>query len=433
MAVAAFGTNLPPSLAARVLAVQGMIGVGFLAFIIFTSNPFARLDPAPLDGNGLNPLLQDPGLASHPPFLYLGYVGFSMAFSFAVAALIEGKVDPAWARWVRPWTLAAWCFLTIGIMLGSLWAYYELGWGGWWFWDPVENASLMPWLAGTALVHSAHRRREARRLEALDDPARDPDVLAQPDRDIPRALRRDHQRARLRHRSRRAACLFWVCCWRRPAARSRSTRSARPTLKLGNLFAPVSRETSLILNNVFLVSITGVVFIGTFYPLVRLDDERRPHLRRPAVLQSVLRAGDAGADGRNGRRSVLELEARQPARGDDAHARGRGRGTRRGRLGVVAQLGARSFAAAGLAAATWLLREFADRRGSTPRHRKRLVSTMWQRAKGLPRSVYGLVVAHAGIAIVAAGIAGVSSWQSETVTQLNAGQTAEGRRRTKSA
>ena len=129
--------------------------VGFLLFILFTSNPFERVFPVPAVGMGLNPLLQDPGLAFHPPFLYLGYVGFSMAFSFAVAALIEGRVDPAWARWVRPWTLAAWCFLSVGITLGSWWAYYELGWGGFWFWDPVENASFMPWLAGTALLHSA--------------------------------------------------------------------------------------------------------------------------------------------------------------------------------------------------------------------------------------------------------------------------------------
>jgi cytochrome c-type biogenesis protein CcmF len=153
-AVAFFGGQLPSSLKARVLAIQGLIGVGFLLFILFTSNPFERLDPAPFEGQGLNPLLQDPGLAFHPPFLYLGYVGLSVTFSFAIAALIEGKVDPAWARWVRPWTLAAWGFLTLGIALGSWWAYYELGWGGWWFWDPVENASFMPWLVGTALIHS---------------------------------------------------------------------------------------------------------------------------------------------------------------------------------------------------------------------------------------------------------------------------------------
>ena len=154
-AVASFGGNLPPTLQARVLAVQAMIAVGFLAFILFTSDPFARVLPPPADGQGLNPLLQDPGLASHPPFLYLGYVGFSMAFSFAVAALIEGRVDASWARWVRPWTLAAWCALTLGIAMGSWWAYYTLGWGGFWFWDPVENASFMPWLVGTALLHSA--------------------------------------------------------------------------------------------------------------------------------------------------------------------------------------------------------------------------------------------------------------------------------------
>src|SRR5712675_1657228 len=153
-AVALFSHNLPPQLRARVLAVQAMIGVGFLLFILLTSTPFLRLWPAPADGMGLNPILRDPGLAFHPPWLYLGYVGFSISFCFAIAALLEGRVDPAWARWVRPWTLAAWCFLSLGIALGSWWAYYTLGWGGWWFWDPVENASFMPWLLGTALLHS---------------------------------------------------------------------------------------------------------------------------------------------------------------------------------------------------------------------------------------------------------------------------------------
>ena len=150
-----FGGQLPASLRARVLGVQASIGVAFMAFILLTSNPFSRMAVPPFDGQDLNPLLQDPGLAFHPPFLYLGYVGLSMAFSFAVAALIEGRVDAAWGRWVRPWTLAAWVFLTIGIALGSWWAYYELGWGGFWFWDPVENASFMPWLLAAALLHSA--------------------------------------------------------------------------------------------------------------------------------------------------------------------------------------------------------------------------------------------------------------------------------------
>ena len=153
--VALFGNNLPTSLKANVLAVQSWIASTFYLFILITSNPFLRLAEAPYEGRDLNPILQDIGLAVHPPLLYLGYVGFSISFSFAIAALIEGRIDAAWARWVRPWTLAAWMFLTLGIAMGSYWAYYELGWGGWWFWDPVENASLMPWIAGTALLHSA--------------------------------------------------------------------------------------------------------------------------------------------------------------------------------------------------------------------------------------------------------------------------------------
>ena len=154
LAVALRSRHLPPALVARILGVMGLISVGFLLFILGTSNPFERLFPVPPDGQDLNPLLQDPGMVSHPPMLYMGYVGFSVSFAFAVAALLGGQLDAAWARWTRPWTTAAWCFLTLGIMLGSAWAYYVLGWGGWWFWDPVENASFMPWLCGTALIHS---------------------------------------------------------------------------------------------------------------------------------------------------------------------------------------------------------------------------------------------------------------------------------------
>ena len=161
--VAAFGANVPTSLKATVLAVQSWIAALFYLFILLTSNPFMRLAVVPAEGRDLNPILQDPGLAIHPPLLYIGYVGFSISFSFAVAALIEGRIDAAWARWVRPWVLLAWIFLTLGIAMGSYWAYYTLGWGGWWFWDPVENASFMPWLAGTALLHSAlvMEKREA--------------------------------------------------------------------------------------------------------------------------------------------------------------------------------------------------------------------------------------------------------------------------------
>jgi cytochrome c-type biogenesis protein CcmF len=265
-AVALFGETLPDGLRARVLSVQAWIGVGFLAFILFTSNPFLRISPAPPDGNGMNPLLQDPGLAFHPPLLYLGYVGFSVTFAFAIAALLEGRVDAAWARWVRPWTLAAWCFLTLGITLGSWWSYYILGWGGFWFWDPVENASLMPWLAGTALLHSAIvvEKRDALKswtvllailafsLSLLgtflvrsgvltsvhafaQDPARGMFILAFLIVVIGGALA--------------------LYAWR------------APTLQPGGLFQPISREGGLILNNLLLCTLCATVLLGTLYPL----------------------------------------------------------------------------------------------------------------------------------------------------------------------
>lgn len=265
--VAGFGRNLPSELKATVLAVQAWIVTAFLLFILMTSNPFLRLAPAPAEGQDLNPILQDPGLAIHPPLLYLGYVGFSVSFSFAVAALINGRIDAAWARWVRPWTLAAWTALTAGIAMGSYWAYYELGWGGWWFWDPVENASFMPWLAGTALLHSAivMEKREALKVWTVllaiftfslsllgtflvrsgvltsvhafaTDPARGVFILALLMLFIGGSL-----------------TLF---AWR------------APMLKQGGLFAPISREGGLVLNNLFLTAATAAVLVGTLYPLV---------------------------------------------------------------------------------------------------------------------------------------------------------------------
>ena len=265
-AVALFGQNLPMQLRARVLAVQGSVGLAFLLFIVLTSNPFLRIDPAPIEGNGLNPILQDPALAFHPPFLYAGYVGLSIAFAFAVAALIEGRVDAAWARWVRPWTLAAWMFLTVGIAMGSWWAYYELGWGGWWFWDPVENASFMPWLVATALIHSAIvvEKRNALKiwtvllsilafslslmgtflvrsgvLTSVHAFAVDPD---------------------------RGLFILLILCFFSGGALALFAWRA-PSLKAGGLFAPVSREGSLVLNNLLLCVSCLAVFVGTLYPL----------------------------------------------------------------------------------------------------------------------------------------------------------------------
>jgi cytochrome c-type biogenesis protein CcmF len=265
-AVATFGRNLPPSLKTHVLSVQALISVAFLLFILFTSNPFERIAEPPMDGRSLNPILQDPALAIHPPFLYAGYVGFSIAFSFAVAALIEGRVDAAWARWVRPWTLAAWICLTIGIALGSWWAYYELGWGGWWFWDPVENASFMPWLAGTALLHSALvvEKRGALKiwtillsiltfsLSLMGTFLVRSGVLSSV-----HAFAVDPERgvfilAILAFFTGGALAMF---AWR------------APELRQGSLFSPVSREGSLVLNNLLLTIGCGTVFIGTLWPL----------------------------------------------------------------------------------------------------------------------------------------------------------------------
>ncbi|MCJ8148163.1 heme lyase CcmF/NrfE family subunit [Shinella sedimenti] len=265
--VASFGANLPERLRANVLAVQGLISTAFALFILLTSNPFIRLSPAPAEGQDLNPVLQDIGLAIHPPLLYLGYVGFSVCFSFAIAALIDGRIDAAWARWVRPWALTAWSFLTAGIAMGSYWAYYELGWGGWWFWDPVENASFIPWLAGTALLHSAlvMEKREALKIWTVllailtfsmsllgtflvrsgvltsvhafaTDPTRGVFILA--------------------------ILIFFIG----GALSLFAFRAA--TLKAGGLFAPISREGALVLNNLILTTAAATVLTGTLYPLV---------------------------------------------------------------------------------------------------------------------------------------------------------------------
>ncbi len=265
-AVAIFGANLPDTLRSRVLAVQALIGVGFLAFLLFTSNPFERVFPAPPDGNGLNPLLQDPGLAFHPPLLYLGYVGFSVTYAFAIAALLEGRVDAAWARWVRPWTLAAWCFLTLGIALGSWWAYYILGWGGFWFWDPVENASLMPWLAGTALLHSAIvvEKRDALKswtvllailafsLSLLGTFLVRSGVLTSVHAFAQDPARGLYILGFLLFITGGGLALY---AWR------------APQLQGGGLFQPVSREGALILNNLLLCTLAATVLLGTLYPL----------------------------------------------------------------------------------------------------------------------------------------------------------------------
>jgi cytochrome c-type biogenesis protein CcmF len=425
-ALAAFGRNLPDTLKANALAVQGMISLGFLAFIVFTSNPFERMDPAPLDGNGLNPILQDPGLAIHPPFLYLGYVGFSMAFSFSVAALIEGKVDAAWARWVRPWVLGAWCFLTIGIALGSAWAYYTLGWGGWWFWDPVENASFMPWLAGTALLHSAlvvERRNALVSWTILlgiltfslslvgtflvrsgvltsvhafaTDPARGVFILAL-----------------LVIATGGALTLYTI---------------RMPTLKYGAPFAPISREGALTLNNMLLLVATGTVFLGTFYPLlVDLLTKDKISVGPPyfnatfvPIMIPLLVAMAIGPMLKWKRSDIYEALARLR---NPAIAAGclallvLALSLGRGLLGTIGP-------AVGMGLALWLVGGslaalvYRVRLGVAP------YETSIQLARNTPLAFYGLLIAHAGMGVTVAGITGMSAWATETVQSLRPGDT----------
>ena len=261
------GQDLPEGLRARVLAVQSSIAVAFLAFMLFTSNPFLRLEIPPFDGRDLNPLLQDPGLAFHPPFLYLGYVGLSMTFSFAVAALLEGRVDAAWGRWVRPWTLAAWIFLTIGIALGSWWAYYELGWGGFWFWDPVENASFMPWLISAALLHSAIvvEKREALKswtvllaILAFGFSLLGTFIVRSGLLTSVHAFANDPERG--------VWILVILAIYLGGALTLYAFRAS--TLEAKGVFGTVSRESALVLNNILLAVSAFVVFIGTIWPLV---------------------------------------------------------------------------------------------------------------------------------------------------------------------
>ncbi|MBC6439293.1 MAG: heme lyase CcmF/NrfE family subunit [Rhodospirillales bacterium] len=424
LAVAFRGGGLPTTLRARVLGVQGLVAVGFLAFSLFTSNPFLRLDPAPLDGRDLNPLLQDPGLAFHPPFLYLGYVGFSLTFSFAVAALLEGRVDAAWARWVRPWTLAAWASLTLGIAMGSWWAYYELGWGGWWFWDPVENASFMPWLAGTALLHSAivTEKRGALKswtvllaivtfsLSLLGTFLVRSGVLTSV-----HAFAVDPERG-----------VFILLLLILAIGGSLALYAWRaPTLKADGLFAPVSREAALILNNLLLATATFTVLVGTLYPLL-LDvigggkvSVGPPYFELTFVplmvpLLLALAVGPLMPWKRADLRGIL------------------------GRMKVVVVIALAVWAVAwwrstdinplpafGIALAVWIaagtLLEYGERIALF----RMPLGKSWQRATGLPRAAYGMTLSHLGMAVLVAGVTASSAWQTGIIRVMNPGDSQE--------
>jgi cytochrome c-type biogenesis protein CcmF len=414
-----FGGNLPPTLRARVLSVQAMIGVAFLAFMLFTSNPFLRLAVPPFDGNDLNPLLQDPGLAFHPPFLYLGYVGLSMSFSFAVAALIEGRVDAAWGRWVRPWTLAAWVFLTIGIALGSWWAYYELGWGGFWFWDPVENASFMPWLLAAALLHSAVvvEKREALKswtillaILAFGFSLIGTFIVRSGVLTSVHAFANDPERG--------VFILLILAVFMGGALTLFAARAAAMEAK--GVFALVSRESALVANNLLLAVSCLVVFVGTLWPLfAELVFDRKLSVGPPFFNMAFTPFMVALA-------AILPLGAVMPWKRADL---GRSMQPLWGALVLALALGALAWALqtgrsilgpVGILLGAWVvfgaLADLALRAG-----RGDLRARLGRIAR-LPRADWGKATAHAGFGVTLAAVAALTAWQTEDIRVVRPGE-----------
>ena len=415
-----FGGNLPPTMKARVLSVQSAVAVAFLGFIIFTSNPFVRLSAPPFDGRDLNPLLQDPGLAFHPPFLYLGYVGLSMSFSFAVAALLEGRVDAAWGRWVRPWTLAAWMFLTIGIGLGSWWAYYELGWGGFWFWDPVENASFMPWLLGAALLHSAVvvEKRESLKswtillaILAFGFSLIGTFIVRSGVLTSVHAFASDPERGVL--------ILFILAFFVGGALVLFAARANIMQSKV--VFSTVSRESGLILNNILLAVACFVVFIGTIWPLIaEMFFDRKLSVGAPFFNQAFTPFMIAlGA--------VMPIGAMLPWKRASV-----GRAFKQlipallvalvlGLLAYVWQTGRSLLGPVGLFLGAWLvfgaITDIWPRTGKSGNRLGRLMR--------LPRADWGKSVAHAGMGITMFGIAGLMAWELEDISVAAVGESVE--------
>jgi cytochrome c-type biogenesis protein CcmF len=426
--VAIFGNNLPARLKANVLAVQSLIAVAFILFILVTSNPFLRIPEAPFEGRDLNPILQDPGLAIHPPLLYVGYVGLSISFSFAIAALIEGRIDAAWARWVRPWTLLAWMFLTLGIAMGSYWAYYTLGWGGWWFWDPVENASFMPWLAATALLHSAlvMEKRNALKIWTILLA-----ILAFSLSLIGTFLVRSGVLTSVHtfatDPSRGFFILVILVLFIGGALTLFAIRA--PLLKQGGLFAPVSREGALVLNNLFLVSACATVFVGTLYPLAleALTDEKISvgapffNMTFGPLFIPLLIAVPFGPLLAWKRGDLIGVAQRLTGAAAIAAItvavifamEGGG-----GPVLVPFAIGLALFVMAGA------VTELVERTGLL----KVPFSTAFARARGLPRSTWGGALAHFGLGITLLGVIGETQWGIERIAELKPGQSISIRR-----
>ncbi len=419
-AVARFSRHLPLPVVARILSVMGWVAVGFLLFTLITSNPFERLFPVPADGRDLNPLLQDPGMVIHPPMLYMGYVGFSVAFAFAVAALIGGNLDAQWARWTRPWTVAAWMFLTVGIALGSWWAYYELGWGGWWFWDPVENASFMPWLVGTALIHSlaVTEKRGAFKswtvllaimafsLSLLGTFLVRSGVLSSV-----HAFATDPRRG-----------LFILGFLVVVVGASLALYGWRaPKVGLGARFGLLSRETLLLGNNVMLVVAMAAVLLGTLYPLVLdalglgkisvgppyFDTVFMPLMAPVVFLMGV------GPLARWKQTSLPELAVRLRWAAAVAVVAALASGWLAGRITVVATIG--------LLMGWWIVASVAT--DLWERIRPRNGAGIAARAALLPRAVMGMMVAHLGIAVFIFGVTMVKGYEVERDVKMAKGDT----------
>ena len=419
--VALFGGNLPDRLKARVLGVQASIGVAFLSFLIFTSNPFVRLAFPPMNGQDLNPLLQDPGLAFHPPFLYLGYVGLSTSFSFAVAALIEGRVDAAWGRWVRPWTLLAWLMLTIGIALGSWWAYYELGWGGFWFWDPVENASFMPWLISAALLHSAIvvEKREALKswtillaILAFGFSLIGAFIVRSGVLTSVHAFANDPERG--------VYLLAITGVFMGGALTLYAARAGG--LQAKGIFGTVSRESALVLNNVLLAVATFVVFIGTVWPLIaEMAFDRKVSVGPPffdatftpfmMLLAVVLPVG-----------TVLPWKRARLGRIARPLWFGLAGAFFIAALTWVVQTERTLMAPVGAFLGSWLILgagiDLWSKTGAD-------LSAKLRRARHLPRSDWGRVVAHAGLGVTIIGISLMLAWETEDIRVASVGDTFE--------
>jgi cytochrome c-type biogenesis protein CcmF len=413
-----FGGNLPETLRARVLAVQASVLVAFYMFILFTSNPFLRLDVAPFDGRDLNPLLQDPGLAFHPPFLYLGYVGLSMAYSFAVAALIEGRVDAAWGRWVRPWTLTAWMFLTVGIALGSWWAYYELGWGGFWFWDPVENASFMPWLIAGALLHCSI---VVEKREALKSWTILLSILAFAFSLLGTFIVRSgiitSVHAFANDPTRGVYLLVILAVFVGGALTLFAARA--PAMQAKGVFSLVSRESGIVLNNILLTVAAFVVFVGTIWPLVaQMAFGRTLSVGPPffnaaftpfmMAVAAVMPVGAMVAWKRGSLRKAMALLWPALVLATALAALVYAVQTERTALGPLGVL-AGAWVVFGAATDLW------HRTGRGP------FAGRISRLTRLPRADWGKSVSHAGLGVTILGIAMLLAWQQEDIRVAQVG------------